>query len=285
MGVDYSIFKFQKFAENHKSACQCPEGVSRYFKREVDKKAIVGPFTKSPFVNTHFPPLLARDKPDGGVRVIVDLSWPKGASVNSCIPSDTYDDMPFKLKYPTIDLIVERIKEIGPSAKLFKVDLERAFRNLRVDPCDDPLMGLHWKNDVYVDVGVTFGFKFGAAACQLCTDAITFTLRKCNVWLMNYLDDYLGVAKNYQAKSHYLSLVNILQYVGLPINQRKLEPPSSTINCLSIIIKADTGTFTIPDEKNISNQTNYVPSGLPRVWQLETSSKIWWGSFYTYIVV
>ena len=66
-----------------------------------------------------------------------------GASVNSCIPSDIYDiNIPFKLKYPTIDLEVEPIKEIGPSAKLFKVNLECAFRNLRVDPYDYPLMGL-----------------------------------------------------------------------------------------------------------------------------------------------
>ena len=62
-------------------------------------------------------------------------------------------------------IIVERIKEIGPSAKLFKVDLECAFRNLRVDPYDYPLMGLRWNNDVYVDVDVAFGFKFWAAAC------------------------------------------------------------------------------------------------------------------------
>ena len=135
--------------------------------------------------------------------------------VNSCIPSDIYDDMPFKLKYITIDLIVERIKEIGPSAKLFKVDLERAFRNLRVDPYDYPLMGLHWNNGVYVDVGVMFGFKFGATACQLCTDAITPTLRKRNIWLINYLDDYLGVAKNHQAESHFLSLVNMLQLLAV----------------------------------------------------------------------
>ena len=132
---------------------------------------------------------------------MIDLSWPKGASVNSCIPSDIYDSMLFKLKYPTIDLIVQHIKEIGPSAKLFKVDLERAFRNLRVDPYDHPSMGLHWKNDVYVDGGVAFGFKYGATVCQLCTDAITLTLHKRNVWLMNYLDDYLGVAKIIKLKA------------------------------------------------------------------------------------
>ena len=53
---------------------------------------------------------MARDKPDGGgggggggVRVIVDLSWPLGQSVNSCITPNFFDDVQFKLKYPTID--------------------------------------------------------------------------------------------------------------------------------------------------------------------------------------
>ena len=43
------------------------------------------------------------DKPDGGVTIIVDWSWPLGASVNSCVASDVYDDIPFNLKYLTID--------------------------------------------------------------------------------------------------------------------------------------------------------------------------------------
>ena len=69
---------------------------------------------------------MAKDKQNGSVRVIIDLSWPLNATVNSCIPSYIYtciyiyDDIPFKLKYPTIDQIVEHIKEIGPLAKLFK---------------------------------------------------------------------------------------------------------------------------------------------------------------------
>ena len=113
----------------------------------------------------HFSPLMARPKPDGATRIIVDLSWPVGASVNSCVPSNVYDDVPFILKYPTIDQVVERIKLVGPSALLYKVDLERAFHNLHVDPFDYPLLGLQWNTDVYVDVSVPFGLKFGAAAC------------------------------------------------------------------------------------------------------------------------
>ena len=119
--------------------------------QKLRKKAMFGPFIRSPFKNIHFSPLMAREKPYGGIRVIVDLSWPLGASVYSCIPSDIYDDIPFKLKYPTRDLVVERIKEIGLSAKLFKVNLESAFRNLRVDPYDYPFMGLQSYN-LYVKV-------------------------------------------------------------------------------------------------------------------------------------
>ena len=124
LGVDYSIFNFKNFDKNHLSAIQKPEGVAKYFKVEVEKQAMFGPFDKPPFKDIHYSPLMARDKPDGGVRIIVDLSWPQGNSVNSCVPSDIYDDIPFLLKYPTIDQVVERIQLLGPSAMLFKADLE-----------------------------------------------------------------------------------------------------------------------------------------------------------------
>ena len=86
--------------------------------------------------------------------------------------------MDFILKYPTIDMVIKKIKEIGPSALLYKIDLERAFRNLRVDPSALPLLCLKWNNVTYVDVSIAFGIKIGAATCQMCTDVITHTLRQ-----------------------------------------------------------------------------------------------------------
>ena len=71
-------------------------------------------------------PFMARDKPDGGTRVIVDLSWPLVASVNSCILSDIYNIL-FKLKYPAIDHVVEQIKVVGPEVQLYKIDFECTF--------------------------------------------------------------------------------------------------------------------------------------------------------------
>ena len=194
MNIDYNTFVPNTHIVNHKSAICRPEGVNKYFQIKTSKQAMLGPFDKQPFDAMHFSPLMARDKPDGGVRVIVDLSWPIGQSVNSCVTPNYFDNIEFKLKYPTVDLLVEKINEIGPSALLYKIDLERAFRNLRIDPFDYPVLGLKWKNSIFVDLGLPFGFATGAASCQSCTDLVTWTLSRKKIWIMNYLDDFLGVS-------------------------------------------------------------------------------------------
>ena len=136
---------------------------------------------------------MARDKPDGNVRVIVDLSWPLGQSVNSCTVPGVFDSVQFQLKYPSIDMLVQKNSEFGPAALLYKTDLERTFRNLKIDPYDFPVLGLCWKQRTYVDVSLPFGFTTGAASCQSCTDLFTWTFRQRNIWVMSYLDDVLGV--------------------------------------------------------------------------------------------
>ena len=150
--------------------------------------------TKSPFEETHYSPLLTRAKSDGGTRVIDDLSWPLGAGVNQFAPSDVFDFMEFQLKYPTIDHIVQKINDIGPNALLYKVDLQRAFRNLRIDPLDYKVLGLMWWNQTFIDVSLAFGFKQGVSECQLTTDAVTYLMWTQRPWVANYLDDIIGVS-------------------------------------------------------------------------------------------
>ena len=49
---------------------------------------------------------------------------------------------------------------------LFKVDLERAFRNLRIDPNDYDLLGLYWDQAYFIDSGVPFGAKLGSFSAK-----------------------------------------------------------------------------------------------------------------------
>ena len=69
---------------NHKSATEYPEHVTAYLKEELSNKAILDPFKTPPIANLHVSPLMTRDKSSSvNRRVIIDLSWPLGHSVNS----------------------------------------------------------------------------------------------------------------------------------------------------------------------------------------------------------
>ena len=68
---------------------------------------MAGLFSIQPFTKTHFSPLMARNKPDGGAIVIVDISWHIGQTVNSCIPDNMFENINFVPKYPNIDMIMQ----------------------------------------------------------------------------------------------------------------------------------------------------------------------------------
>ena len=51
---------------------------------------------------------MAGDNTDGGIRVMVDRL---SNSVNSCIPDNQFHDIPFSIKYPTIDMVMTRLKK------------------------------------------------------------------------------------------------------------------------------------------------------------------------------
>ncbi len=70
-------------------------------------------------------PLNSRLKPDSEERrVIVDLSFPKGSSVNDGINKGTYLGESMKLEYPKVDDLVELVRLKGTGCALFKRDIK-----------------------------------------------------------------------------------------------------------------------------------------------------------------
>ena len=73
----------------------------------------------------------------------------------------SYLDSEFYLIFPTVDDITSELKCLGCGAMLYKVDISRAFRHVRVDSGDYDLLGLHW-NGHYVHTCVPFGKQHGS---------------------------------------------------------------------------------------------------------------------------
>ena len=196
--------------ENHASAKQFPSHVETYIQEEIKHGAMLGPFEHKP-LTLHVLPFMTRDKPDSDTRrTIVDLSWPKGQSVNDGVQKDKYLGSDFVLNYPSVDDIVKRIIELGPGSLLYKVDISRAFRQLKVDPGDINLLGLKL-DSCYINQSVPFGYRHGSIFFEKVTDSIRFIMRKHSFPdLFNYVDDiiYCGTPSKIHPAFQSISLIS-----------------------------------------------------------------------------
>ena len=159
---------------------------------------------------------MTREKQNSEVRrTIVDLSWPKGAPVNDFLHKCKYLDTYFTLQYPSVDHITNKLKDLGPGALLFKADISRAFRQLRIDPGDIDLLGIV-HNHLYLDGSVPFGFRLGSGFFERCSDAIRYIM-KCHGHnaLLNYIADLIYIGLLSKIHESYTFLLSLLQDLGL----------------------------------------------------------------------
>ena len=218
---------------NHASAIQHSHHVQQYLQEELTHKAILGPFTQPPF-SIHVSPLMVRDKQDSDQkRTIMDLSW-----------------LSYTLHYPSIDNITAALSKLGPAAQLFKIDISRAFRQIKIDPGDIDLLGMKFQGQYFIDLSVAFGYRHGTKIFQRCTDAIRHIMTVNGFPnLFNYIDDlvYTGLPSNIHQAFHFLK--HLLADLGLDISYKKLVPPDTAVTCLGILINTIDKTIAIPAQK------------------------------------
>ena len=105
LDVDKSIKLSYNERRNHKGARDFPLFIDKYLEKECQANRIAGPFKINPLskplmvspINTV--PKASLDER----RVIVDLSWPVGGSVNDGISKDTYLGEIIDLHYASVE--------------------------------------------------------------------------------------------------------------------------------------------------------------------------------------
>jgi len=90
---------FHRVICNHSGALHFRPEMHSYFQGELTHQSVVGPFTSVPFCNgMAMSPLNTVPKKDTtDCRVILDLSWPPGTSVNDGILPNVVDGSEFPL--------------------------------------------------------------------------------------------------------------------------------------------------------------------------------------------
>ena len=182
-------------------------------------------------------------------RVIVDLSWPLGGSVNDGISKDTYLGEIIDLHYASVEQVCRMVLEVGQGAVIYKRDLRHAYRQIPVDPSDYCYLGYFWKDLLYFDTVLAMGQRNAAMACSRTTDAVMFIHGEAGYNGTNYLDDLIGVAGESWGEEAYEHLGQLLEELGLLENYPKACPPSTVQLVLGVEIDTVNGTISVPAER------------------------------------
>ena len=237
---------------NHGSATAYVQHVRDYLQKETQLGALLGPFEAPPFspwfqVN---PLMTAAKKDTASRRIITDLSWPPGASVNAGIPRDQYLGSPYKLRLPTVDDMVALMLKHGPGCYMYSVDLARAYRQLRCDPLDWPLLGSQCDNLFYCDTAICFGCRWGAMACQRTTSGLCHIMHKHGHDCLTYIDDLAGAAPTLSAATlGFTGLRSLMQELGLDESDHKAIFPCQQMIWIGVQFDSLLMQISMPQHK------------------------------------
>ena len=243
---------------NHASAMAHPADIEHYISTELGHGALLGPFAGPPATGCHYSPLMTRNKKDSKFRrVIIDLSWPKGLSVNDGISRTDYIDGPLTITLPTPDDMERAVFGAGRGSYLYKTDLARGYRQLRVDPLDWPYLSFRHADAHYMDICPPFGLRSSAMAMQRVSQAIVHLHKRRGYISRAYIDDFGGGGgggggvepKEDRAQMALKALQAIMDLLGVVQAKSKICLPSQQMVWLGIHFDTIAMSMTIPQEK------------------------------------
>ena len=220
-----------------KSACSdlpTPQGslVQDYLSREVSLSRMVT-WTSPDMDQLHISPLELipkRHKP-GKWQLIVDLSSPKGRSVN--------DEISLELalvQYTHVNHLASLTLLAGRGLALVKADIKEVYSNIPDHPDDHHLLAVQWEGVADVDSVLLFGLR----SAPLIFSAVAYTVQWM-LWEMgvtrslHYLDDFALVEHLYeQAMDAKEKMRELFHFLGLPLEPSKLKGPSTSPTFLGI---------------------------------------------------
>ena len=142
IGFNHSSTRLQSASRNHPFSLANPTVVENHIATEVLAGQLVGPVAGplTPLIHVSPLGLVPKSHQVDQWRMIVDLSFPHGSSVNDSIPPELCS-----LAYASVDDAVEHILHLGRSAQMVKTDLKDAYRMVPIHPHDQSLLGISWQ--------------------------------------------------------------------------------------------------------------------------------------------
>ena len=218
------------------SATQNPTVIEAYLEKEIAASNVVGPLRRESFPHVHVNRfgVIPKKHQEGRWRLITDLSFPTGASVN-----DAIDPTLCSLSYTSVDQAATAAMQLGQGALLAKTDIKAAYRLILVHPQERPKLGMLWKDKLYIDGMLPFGLRSAPKIFSAVADALEWCVGQRGVeYIFHYLDDFLtmGPPDSSMCEDNLRTLERLCEHLGVPLASDKREGPSPVLVFSGIII-------------------------------------------------
>ena len=248
VGFDHSG-RLRPARRNMPSAEQHPEVIDRYLEAELTAGRILGPFSPGSILIGQINRLgvVPKGHTSGKWRLITDLSFPEGASVN-----DGIDSRFCSIQYTSVDKIAKAAQSLGAGTLMAKLDMRAAYRLVPVHPDDRSLMGFQWRGALYIDGMLPFGLRSAPIIFTAVADALEWIFRQQAVEeIDHYLDDFITMGPSgSQVCGRNLDVIfQACEELGVPLAMEKLEGPTTRLIFLGIEIDTTSGSMRLPEEK------------------------------------
>ena len=237
---------------NHKSASEFSTDIDKYITKELRLGAVMGPFRDIPFSGARIgvSPLSTRAKKESiERRVILDLSYPDGKSVNDYTPKDTYLGLQIDLTYPSVDDLARHIAQVGRKTYVWKKDLSRAFRQYPLDPGDYELFGYIWRGYYFFDMVLVMGHRVAPYIAQRISNALRYIMQQMQYHMLNYVDDFVGAEIKDIATKAYNAFGDLLRNLGVSESLAKSVEPTQIIQFLGVTFRVHTMTMEVSESR------------------------------------
>lgn len=227
---------------NHQSALSQPQAVSLHITKELQLGRYSGPFSSHDlFLNIgHFrtAPLGVVPKPNStSFRIIQDLSFPRNnpniLSVNSEINSSD-----FPCEWGTFAQCYFLVASAPPGTQVSVFDVDSAYRNIPIAPCEQMHFCISWDNGIYVDHCVAFGSASSAGLFGRVADAFVAIIKARGAQdILKWVDDiiFFRYPSNSQQPYSYsfdstlvFNTASSWVFLGLSLNLPTFPPLSRT---------------------------------------------------------
>jgi hypothetical protein len=243
------------FSTNAASAMDFPKEITDAVCDWVTKGFAFGPVDREDLpAGAKVNGIMCRVKPNGGARIILNMSAPKGMSVN-----DGIDNTQFPAAMSSTGKWLQVLDSVGRNCTILKIDWADAYKHVPVREADLNLQWFSWLGKYFAELCLIFGTASSVGIYdRLAKVILDLVLRLSGFprqWVCQHLDDVCAAAPAGSPALEGLdrAYARVAAQVGISLASRedpdKSFAPCQTGTVLGVTYDTAAWTWEIPAEK------------------------------------